>query len=652
MEAVAEQLRLINERLTALEAKNQNDSSYRGSMNRNDSTHRGSGNRNWHVTDGPRGGFQGRREGCSLIFQRRPQGNREPIETRSNWTAAQTTRNDDLSSTLFHAIRLRHHARNWDRTPINVAKKFDDIFKNLYPPMPTTAFRDQLTQLNNESKTRLTTLMKSHVDLALEQLRTKLKSFRPTPREFDQAANAARGRALHHFRRKITAAEINGWIAEDLRIVEGGTEAMANANINESEGSPLDGLQTDGWMTVTSTRAKRRRSAGSLNDSPILPLMTLTNRFEGLTNENDTTSAGYVDDGDFPPLNITGRTPPANKKSRTGGSSPTVVLDQTISDPMTSNETPTEVTEDDEKEAESAIPTADGVETLENNTQDVMTEDKETVDDRNTTTAETEEAITVATTPTTHTTSENDHTIDDAAAPGIVTEGDEEDYNDVDEVELTFTAPTETTDRTGESPTSGRSLSQNDASGSTTVHTGMPKHSWTARVGQNTKVVILGDSNMRLARNLPNGWEAHVYPGAHLNNMATIIQKMEKPDSLTTVVVAAGINNRTWQVDNIRHDIYKVSNVASNRNLTCHFVGVSIPPKITEDEKSHLRSLNKIASERFRHRYINSVSEVSVSPTDRYKIHYDQNTVDQIIGNIKTHFLSKIRGARGRKNSV
>jgi hypothetical protein len=168
--------------------------------------------------------------------------------------------------------------------------------------------------------------------------------------------------------------------------------------------------------------------------------------------------------------------------------------------------------------------------------------------------------------------------------------------------------------------------------------------------------VVIADSNFRLATELPADWEVHVYPGMQLNHLHNLIEssKLRGYRNLKNIIVSVGINNRSWSFTSVLVDINKVYVSLQKTGRTAHFVGISTPPGLLDVEKDTIRKINEQAKHRFGQFYIPALApnEVSVSPTDKYKIHYDYDTVAKICREILNHFLylTDIRPKPGRQS--
>jgi hypothetical protein len=133
-----------------------------------------------------------------------------------------------------------------------------------------------------------------------------------------------------------------------------------------------------------------------------------------------------------------------------------------------------------------------------------------------------------------------------------------------------------------------------------------------------------------------------------------LIESTKWNRNLKHIIVHVGINNRSWSFKGALVDVNKVYVSLERTGRTAHFVGISTPPGLPDGEKDTLQKINEQAKHRFGRFYIAALApnEVSVSPTDRYKIHYDCDTVAKICGGIVNHFLylADIRPKPGRQS--
>jgi hypothetical protein len=162
------------------------------------------------------------------------------------------------------------------------------------------------------------------------------------------------------------------------------------------------------------------------------------------------------------------------------------------------------------------------------------------------------------------------------------------------------------------------------------------KDEWIISTKRNSKVVIIGDSNMRLAKtHEADHFEVLAFPGAHLSHVYTLLYEAYFRRSDTDVVIAVGINHRELDFKNkTLPELSKVFDYARRLDQKVHFLGVS-----TAKEYPAIRELNKAAKARFGTRFIAPlpVDQVSIPPLDNFGIHHDAGTVDRILASIKIH---------------
>jgi len=58
-----------------------------------------------------------------------------------------------------------------------------------------------------------------------------------------------------------------------------------------------------------------------------------------------------------------------------------------------------------------------------------------------------------------------------------------------------------------------------------------------------TKTVIIADSNLQLAKNLPSNWEVHAYPGMNFKNAIAAVSSVQPPTTLENIIIAVAINH-------------------------------------------------------------------------------------------------------------
>lgn len=182
-----------------------------------------------------------------------------------------------------------------------------------------------------------------------------------------------------------------------------------------------------------------------------------------------------------------------------------------------------------------------------------------------------------------------------------------------------------------------------------TIHT-ETKNSWKlGKVHQDTRTLVISDSQLRNIRNLPNDWEIHVFPGATLSHVATIVDSLKNLKSnVKQVVTHVGINNRACKWSDVVVDLNKLTlNLTKATSVKGTFMGVSIPGGLTSQEKITLQQLNDYAQKKLgKEHYITALpsQDVSIDSSDKkFHIHYDQDTLHKLSLKLKNHFLGQIQ---------
>lgn len=169
------------------------------------------------------------------------------------------------------------------------------------------------------------------------------------------------------------------------------------------------------------------------------------------------------------------------------------------------------------------------------------------------------------------------------------------------------------------------------------VHEGQTKSQWRMIIQNSPVTVLLTDSNFRLAANIviPDDWEVHVFPGCALIHTSKLLKTAEIPTCVKNIVLAVGINNRGWNyTKSVKPDWNKMLTQSRLMKATVHFLGIS-----TTSPCETIKTINEEGRKQFGGKFIPALPEdqVTISPTDPYRIHHDKVTVGKIIDSIKIH---------------
>jgi hypothetical protein len=162
------------------------------------------------------------------------------------------------------------------------------------------------------------------------------------------------------------------------------------------------------------------------------------------------------------------------------------------------------------------------------------------------------------------------------------------------------------------------------------------KKDWCVDTKPTTKVLVIGDSNLRTAKTRGTDYEVHSFPGAHLSHVYDILYESELSESITDVVIAVGINHRDANFKDTRTLLNRIARRTVGMDQRVHFLGVST----AEKPNGNIQDLNATARDKFGTRYIAPLPlcDVSIDPGDvTYGIHHDSGTVQKILHSIRTH---------------
>ena len=165
-------------------------------------------------------------------------------------------------------------------------------------------------------------------------------------------------------------------------------------------------------------------------------------------------------------------------------------------------------------------------------------------------------------------------------------------------------------------------------------HKNIKKSLWRTRLDPKTHTLVIGDSNAIHMKNLPSGWQVDVFPGANFTHATSIVNNIEKTEHLKNIVIAVGINHRTWNFHTSSRTKLSSLNTALLKTRCCkHFLGISIPPNLHSVEQSNLHDLNTNAKSMFKSGFIDPLPSelVQIEKNDKFKIHYNRETAKLIV---------------------
>jgi hypothetical protein len=161
--------------------------------------------------------------------------------------------------------------------------------------------------------------------------------------------------------------------------------------------------------------------------------------------------------------------------------------------------------------------------------------------------------------------------------------------------------------------------------------------SWTIEYDQ-CEVVILGDSNLRDAIDMPAPYEIHSLSGGLLEHAAGAIERLE-PTHPISVVIQLGINNRTWSEKHNDEAIQSVLHAIRDAHVMntvsyVFFMGVSYSAKLPAKDRLMIDYINaEMLKQLGRNFYIDPLppDKVNTRLDDRSFVHYSNQTRSDIL---------------------
>jgi len=153
-----------------------------------------------------------------------------------------------------------------------------------------------------------------------------------------------------------------------------------------------------------------------------------------------------------------------------------------------------------------------------------------------------------------------------------------------------------------------------------------------------SKLIVIGDSNLRNAPTVPDGLEIVSIPGGQLRHVIRAIRNYssDSEERHLRLAVQIGINHRDNDTSEIDHWIADLQNSLHDCDSLKEFfmIGVSYPTSLNDFQMTQLDILNDSMREYIGdHHFIEPLhpNEVEILPNDRWGIHHQPATTRKII---------------------
>ena len=178
------------------------------------------------------------------------------------------------------------------------------------------------------------------------------------------------------------------------------------------------------------------------------------------------------------------------------------------------------------------------------------------------------------------------------------------------------------------------------------VYTGN-KDEWTIQPKPETRILVVGDSNLRDSPEVPVEWEIHSLPGAKLEHVTKMLRRMKTilpaNNKLNGIVIQVGINHRSSFSSLYKYEMRDIIDEINEMDVQSSYCGVAISSSkrpMTEIQK--VNEINAHAKKLWQSNYIDALpeTEVVIKNNDIYGTHYTRDTIRKVIERIYNHCQS------------
>lgn len=530
-----------------------------------------------------------------------------------------------LVNTIFDLVRLEHHRRIWLRFPGKLRWTLGEFIGMISPPLPNKQWADSMNALERDIEKTVVQRTRDHIETQKCTLKTALNNSNPDGLE--SAAHLAHQRLEARYGNKIRSRYMDEYFEEVLSYV-----GTSRSNVETIPTNQVGSINpTRPAVPPTTTRP------ASVAPMATTPQGSETNLKRLLTVSPSSDGSCGDEDDDF--VTVTSkRTKKQTKRSRITGSGRSPVNQVGSETEIRNSRSAHVIPEMTEREISTyRISSGDEMEeTMMPSTLNQVTSiiDGDSQPQQNTV-------------PSKNTPLPSKRTSKNADMRSYLSSSAPQPrVSDQETAEAALSQPGSSTAAMGRSDRSESGGEANvtrmtveDGTVMVSKHSGKDKTKWRVSPKPSAKVLVLGDSNMNLCRNLEDDFEVHAFSGARLANINVLLSQTDlDKTAVTDVVVAVGINNRDKPFrSSTIYDLRQTVSMAEKMKATVHFLGVSTPEDGTSD---NIVQLNKHAEEWFGARYIEPIlpHQVHISPTDtKYGIHHEEGTVERIFNEIITH---------------
>ena len=551
-----------------------------------------------------------------------------------------TSSNPDFASVVrdvFRIVQIRHHEDNWTQLPKSLAKRLDKFASDINPPMPDEELRATVRKLTDDYSHRICETVRRHMES--KRLEIEMSAARKERTDIDRAKDIAGRQLANKLGRRLQQEKRDQLLFEAAGVVGSSRRIPPRQPIVDPSGfrMVINTRKTPRKATPTNDHDDTDRKRMRKSDTPSPAAVQVSNRFSVLADVHSAMDAGDDDDDDTQIVTIQNdaaavRTSDVVAVSAQVAEGVTAIrqevarCEQTDAVGFLGDVEPEDnhtdvvagaaVADDDHNDAD------DGDANVDKDDDDVVAIDDDDDDDDDDKTVR--EQAQIETTPK----------ITVTPAKGVKTV-----FSQVQSAGPAVRRRCLSLDR---APTTLRpsALTMRNQSG-VIVFTGGDKNDWKIVPDRRTKVLVVGDSNLRKVTPIPSGWEVHCLPGGKLQHMNAALKDLllRCSTELAVVYVQAGINHRDQQPDEYRRHLEQLMMLNCQTSVEIAFVGVPKSRSLTPTQRENIDALNDLTSHAFADQFVQPIPEdqVEILQTDTQKIHHTAYTTGRIMSSIRKH---------------
>ena len=489
---------------------------------------------------------------------------------------------EQIIRSVYKKCQLSHHTEVWKEVPLSIKRQLSVCFNFITPPCPDEDLKIQLTEIQNMALNNILQVVQSHINKQLVTTNKKLQEVNPL--DASKAIVIAKRQLQRNLRKKVSDKDLSSWLDEASHTLEGSA-------INGSDGKSPP-------ITLTPSTA---------NKTPYQPQQIE----ESETNKMD--------------MEVTETIHTTTKQKRKRHLSSPVWKTPSIS---TTAETPVK---------RNRIETTPIIVSNDyNSTNEQLNELSPKSPCQRKRVKHLEVPECTKSPPEKQDSSISSNTTN-------VLEYNDESEEEITEHTLKVHSPSmETMSKEGETTLSPLSV-KSSLTGKKIIHflkTNELKKSWKLTAEPHTKTIVIADSNLRLACNIPTEWEIHVYPGMTFKHTNEVLVNFKPAVALENIIVIVGINHRTLNYNKTSlpdmNKLWKTLNIFSTK--TVFLSAVSTSNNLSQEEASNIRQINDKMKVDCGKRFVPPLAspQVKISPNDILKIHHSKETVDKIISQLNS----------------